>query len=241
MNRFGPSITKIIPLAFVLFSSACTTTTPPSIQQGPDAEVSFDGLHKVDNPAADLAWAREDFDLSGYTKLLPVSAGFEYTVAENRGRNSMERNRGGPFFISDAARTRFETLARDIFQEEFENVVGWEFVTEPGPDVLIVRGAILNVTSYVPPDNISGRSEIFISAVGNATLVLELRDSESGSILARSIDRRVAQRGGGQMFSSNSVTNSAEVRRLIRFWASRLVEGLNGFADGGRGNLVEAE
>jgi hypothetical protein len=233
MHKIGPSITRIVLLGFVLFSVACTTTSgpAPSIQQGPDAEVSFDGLHVVDNAAADQAWARPDFDLSGYTKLMPVSAGFEYAVAENRGRTQMERNRGGPYFIDDGARERFERQTREVFQDEFEKIEGWEFVTEPGPDVLIVYGGLLNVTSYVPPNNISGRSSIFISAVGDATLVLELRDSESGSILARSIDRRVAERAGRQMFESNSVTNSAEARRLIRFWAQRLVEGLNGFVD----------
>lgn len=67
-------------------------------------------------------------------------------------------------------------------------------------------------------------------ALGAATLVLELRDSETGSILARSVDRRAAETIGGTFQRSSSVTNAAEVRRLIRHWAVRLREGLVGFA-----------
>jgi hypothetical protein len=75
-----------------------------------------------------------------------------------------------------------------------------------------------------------GRGNIYLSSVGQATLVLELRDSETNAILARSIDRRAAEPVGGTFTDSNRVTNAAEVRRLIRYWARRLREGLDGFA-----------
>lgn len=215
-------------LVFSVVLVACTTA-PPTIQTGPDAELSFDGLHKVDNSRADVAWARPDFDISGYSKILPVGAGVEYRQVKNRGRSTMARSQGGPYFIDDKARGQFETLVTDVFTEELQKVERYKIVDEPGPDVLMVRGAILDVTSYVPPDPIGGRSYIYLSSVGAATLVLELRDSETGTILARSVDRRAAETIGGTFTRSNSVTNSAEARRLIRHWATRLREGLDGF------------
>jgi hypothetical protein len=105
----------------------------------------------------------------------------------------------------------------------------FELVDEPGPDVLAVLGGLLDVVSYVPPEPIGGRSYVYLSSVGDATLVLELRDSETGTILARSIDRRAAEPIGATLQDSNRVSNAAEVRRLIRHWASRLREGLDGF------------
>ncbi len=62
---------------------------------------------------------------------------------------------------------------------------------EAVPDVLLIRGALLDVVSYVPPDNISGRGSVFLSSVGEATLVIELRDSITNAILARAIDRGI--------------------------------------------------
>ena len=217
------------PLIFTFVLVACTTA-PPTIQTGPDAELSFDGLHKVDNSQADVAWARPDFDISGYTKIWLVGAGIEYRQVKNRGRTSVDRTRGGPYFIDDKSRAQFEELVGKVFKEELEKIEKFELVDGPGPDVLMIRGGLLDVTSYVPPDPVGGRSVVFLSSVGEATLVLELRDSETGTILARSIDRRAAETIGGTFTRSNSVTNSAEARRLIRYWGTRLREGLDGFS-----------
>ena len=103
-------------------------------------------------------------------------------------------------------------------------------VDEAGPDVLLIRGALLDVVSYVPPDNISGRVHVFLSSVGEATLVIELRDSITNAILARAIDRGAAEDMGGWS-KSNRVTNTAEVRRLVRRWGRSLREGLEGFGN----------
>jgi hypothetical protein len=230
MKNLKQLITTVTSLAFIILSIGCATE-PAAIQQGPDAEVSFDGLHKVDNANADAAWARPDFDISSYNKIMLVGAGIEYTPETNKGRTSRDRNRGGPYFMDDATRERFEKLVGETFEDEMRKIENFTIVDEAGPDVLIVWGGLLDVTSYVPPDNLSGRSEIFISTVGAATLVLELRDSETNTILARSVDRRAAERQSGVMTNSNRVTNASEVRRLVRFWAKRLRDGLDGFSE----------
>ena len=229
MKKINSVLRLTTTLVFAVVLVACTTA-PPTIQTGPDAELSFDGLHKVDNSQADVAWARPDFDIYGYTKIWPVGAGIEYRQVKNRGRTSMDRSRGGPYFIDDKSRAQFEELVCKVFREELEKVEKYELVDGPGPDVLMIRGGLLDVTSYVPPDPVGGRSQVFLSSVGEATLVLELRDSETGTILARSIDRRAAETIGGTFTRSNSVTNSAEARRLIRYWGTRLREGLDGFS-----------
>ena len=231
MKELRPYLHSIFVLAAAAVTVSCTTA-PPTVQSGPDAEVSFDGLHKVDNSQADLAWAKPDFDLSGYTKIMLVGEGIEYAPAENRGRTSIERSRGGPYFVEEDSRARFEELVSETFLDEMRKIERYELVNEPGPDVLMIRGGLLDVVSYVPEDPMdsAGRSSIYLSSVGEATLFLELRDSETGAILARSIDRRAAERIGDVMLESNRVTNAAEVRRLVRFWGRRLREGLDGFA-----------
>jgi hypothetical protein len=230
MKTLTLTVSRSMLMMVAALSVACSTT-PPTIQTGPDAELSFDGLHKVDNSKADLAWARPDFDISGYTKIMLVGAGIEYAPAENRARTNMQRSQGGPYFISDESKERFEALVSETFDDEMSKIERFEIVTEAGPYVMMVRGGLLDVVSFVPQDSMSmaGRSNVFLRSVGEATLVLELRDSETGAILARSIDRRAAAAAGDMMIDSNRVTNAAEVRRLVRFWARRLREGLDGF------------
>ena len=64
-----------------------------------------------------------------------------------------------------------------------------------------------------------------------AALVIEVRDSTSGAILARAVDREAAE-GIGGMSVSNAASNWAEVRRLARRWAEQLKRGLEAVAAG---------
>ncbi len=218
--------------AFVFVAGVgCTTTIvpPPTVQTGPNAEVSFDGLHKFDNARVDMAWAVPDLNLSGYTKILPANAGIEYAQATNMGDTPEARSRGGPFIIDDESRARFEALVDDIFMEELQKSNRFDVVDEPGPDVLVVEGILLNVTSHRPPDPVGGRSYVYVGAYVEASLALEVRDSETNRILARAVDRRAASTRAGAYSHNNVARTTEEVGVLIRFWGSRLREALEGF------------
>ncbi len=213
----------------VAASSVGCTTASPTIQTGPDAAVSFDGLHEIDNSRADIAWARPDIDLSSYTSILPVSLGIEYTEVANKANTAVTRTQRGPYFIDDKARAEFEVLVGEIFMEELQKSDRFRIVDERGPNTLIVAGGLLDVTSQVPPTRVGSSSRIYLSSIGDATLVLEIRDSETNRILARSIDRRAAEPIGSSFQTANSVTETEEIRRLIRYWATGLREALDGF------------
>jgi hypothetical protein len=94
--------------------------------------------------------------------------------------------------------------------------------------VLLIKGGLLDVVSFVPPEQ-GGRNDIYLSRVGEATLVLEMRDSVSNAIILRAIDRRAAENMSGSFTRSNSVSNMAEARRLARVWASIVREALDRF------------
>jgi hypothetical protein len=57
---------------------------------------------------------------------------------------------------------------------------------------------------------------------------MELRDSQTNAIPARSIDRRAIEQQG-TIREVTSVTTISEVKRLMRFWGKRLHEGLDGW------------
>lgn len=232
MHKIKLAIRRLAPffVAFVaLVSVGCATSGPATIQAGPEAETTYDGLHKVDNAKADEAWARADFDISGYTKIMIVETGFQYTPTKNKGRSQTERALGGPYLIDDKTKARFETLVTDVFLEELHKSKRFTIVDEPGPDVLFLSAELLDISSFVPGEVSDPLSGIWIREVAEATLVLELIDSESGTVLARSIDRRAAKPPGTAMQESHVTQNVGEVTRLIQLWATRLREGLDGF------------
>lgn len=213
---------------FAATAIACTAT--PTFQEGPDAEVTFDGLTRMDNTIMDAVWARTDIDLTSYRKVMFEGVGIEFREVSGpysgrTGATSASRRNQTEFQLDEATRTAFEEEITAAFAEEVAASEVFEVVEEAGPDVLLVRGGLLDVVSRVPPETV-GRSRIFIDSVGEATLILEVRNAESHSIYVRAVDRRAAQ-STGQMQESNRVTNRAEVRRLGRRWGRTLRDGLD--------------
>jgi hypothetical protein len=217
----------VLPLIAAL-SFGCASSTP-TIDTGPDAVVTFDGLHRVTGSRVDEAWARPGLDLSGYSKIKLQGAGIEYRPGGETGRTWRARTSGGPYEVTEKQKERLRTVLVEAFREELSRSERFTLVDESGPDVLLIRGALLDVVSYVPPEPI-GRVDIYLSSVGEATLVLEIRDSITEAILVRAVDREAAEDISGMLQASNRVTNTAEVRRLAKRWASALRKGLDEFA-----------
>ena len=206
------------PAAALLLLAACAGSggQQPTIDTGPNAEVTYDGLYRVNRPTLDEAWVKPDLDLRPYTKIMPVNGGVAYREVRDSGGRALTRSTANEFPISTENRARLEQTIAEEFREEFETLDNYEIVSEPGPDVLTLKLALIDVVSNVPPEPI-GRSTVYLRSVGEATLVLELYDSESGEILARAVDRRAAESAYPR--ESNPVTNWSEVRRLARTWA----------------------
>ena len=222
------SVYRLIPAAFFSMILLGCETAPPTIQTGPDAQLSFDGLHRVDNVQADAAWATPDFDISGYNKIMLVGAGIGYRDVTNSPPAITPRPTD-PQYIDENSRAEFERVVGEVFRNEMANIQRLEIVDEAGPDVLIVKAGLLDVVSFVPPNRTAGRSVVIQNNLGEATLVLELRDSMTNTVLARSVDRRAAENFGNANVRPGQVASSSQVRSVIRFWARRLREGLDGF------------
>jgi len=222
---------KSLSLAAALL--ACTAcSTSPTFQTGPDAEVTFDGLTRMEGTVLDSVWARTDIDVAGYNKVMLEGLGVEFRPVtgpySGRGGTTSAatlRNSQTEFPLDEESQQLLIKEIREAFVEELGKSDTFELVDEPGPDVLKLRVGLYDVVSRVPPETI-GRSRIFLDSVGEATLVLELRESQSNAILVRAIDRRAAERPG-QAIEATRVTNVAEVRRLGRRWAVILRDGLD--------------
>jgi hypothetical protein len=208
------------------FIAGCSTAQP-TIQTGPDAQVSYDGLHLVDNSRLKQAWVDPDIDFTRYNKIMGGGSVFQFRAAKKTPTStSQRRNLDGEFWISEEDRLRLAEEVNAVFDEELAKVTRFEITDTKGDDVLMIRGGLHDIVSNVPPE-LMGRGEIYLTSVGEATLIIEGVDSMSGEVVFRGIERRAAQRPGGQAFMSNTVTTWAEVRRLARAWATVLREGLD--------------
>ena len=218
---------KRILLTIAAAAIAGCSSAPPSIQQGPDAEVSFDGLHLIDNSAFNTAWADPDIDFSRYDQFIAGGAFFEFRAVKKKSSNMRSSGSDTEFWIDDKDKAKLEEEVSKVFREELAKSTRFTVTDTPGPNVLIIRGGLHDIMSRVPPERV-GRSDVYLSDVGEATLILDVSDSMSGETIARAVERRVAGRTGGQAMLVSPATTWSEVRRLARNWATKLREGLDG-------------
>ena len=215
------SIERLLVLAVALLISATA--------QG-EQEVSYDGLVRVETGEFKLVYVDPDVDFSVYSKFISGPATFQFRAVKKTSSASARRFNQTEFWMSDKDKQKLADVVSSIFADELSKSEIFSEVGEPGPDTLIIRGAMHDIVSQTPPDTI-GRHEIYLSSVGEATLIIEALDSLSGEVIYRAIERRAAQRPGNQLMIANTVTSWAEIRRLARLWAVRLREAMDSVRD----------
>ena len=221
-------LTIIAFVASAIALAGCETTPAgePTIQAGPNAEVTVDGLHRVDNSRMALAYVKPDVDLNSYTKIMldPVSIAYK---KEPRGTGSVRAAHHDSNFALTPKQT--ENM-KGLFQEAAVNALssdnGYQIVSQPGPDVLRVSCGLIDLVVTVPTEEPMGRNRTFAETYGAVTLVVELRDSETGEIFARVADRKEPGSNFG-MTEVNRVTVTSDLKRLFKFWSGYLREGVD--------------
>ena len=191
-----------------------------------DLPESWDGLVEVKPKKMDAAYLMPGADFRPYTRVMidPTQVAFRKdwmkSVNEDRRELSRRITQEDADRILAAARSNFD----DIFAEAFTKA-GYPVVTTPGPDVLRVSTAVLNLYVNAPDLPSPGRSVSFTTEAGEATLVIEVRDSQTGALMGRVLDRRET-RGTAGMQMSTSVSNVSEFRALFKQWAGITVKGM---------------
>jgi len=200
----------------------------PTLQTGPDAEITADGLYKVDNSVMALAWMKPDMDLRPYTAIMidPVEVAYQ-TDPGNR-RTSRPGDAAGNFALTAPQMEDFKSVFRETIVEALSADDGYEIVDAPGLDVLRISAALIDLIIRVPTQRDGGRGGEVTRSYGEVTLVVDGRDSQSGEIIARVADRRDPTRpnaSGMARVDPGMVRN--DMRLLFRSWAEILRERLD--------------
>src|SRR5262245_65431544 len=91
----------------------------PRLQTGPDAEITHDGLHRVDRSQMDGAWVKPDLDLRPYNKLMLKGAEVQYRAVDAQGkyyRPGLDDDT--EFALDDEAKQMLVDIVREQFKEE---------------------------------------------------------------------------------------------------------------------------
>jgi len=173
-------------------------------------------------------------DLSQFNAIFIEDAVFQYRDVKDPGNTAQTRSRSGrlAYPINDTNRARFEELVGEVFDTELKNSKHFVETDKPGEGVLLVRGGLADIVSFVPP-NRAGNTAVYLSEVGQATLFLEIRDSETLEVLVRAVDRRQVRPNKTMLNMNSAPVNKAETKRVIKRWAQILVRGLDDLHEAG--------
>jgi hypothetical protein len=184
-------------------------------------ELSYDGLQRRDTKVFEHLWVRKYFDVRSYHKIIFKAPHIEYRPVM---KGSGDESAG--FALNQRQKDSLFEIVNKAFQMELAKSKFFKLTTEPGPDVLIIRGDLLDVVSFVPP-SASGRNDLLaVADIGEATLNMELYDSLSDSIMVRALERVSAKHDEG----TPPTTAADAVQRTALQWASILRERLDAAA-----------
>ena len=208
-------------------SASGSASGPPTLQTGPDAEVTVDGLYRVDNSLVALAYMKPDMDLRGYTALMidPVAVAYQ---RDPGGRTTSAGGGAQNFALNTTQMGNLKSWFQEAVVEALSGDGGYRIVDAPGPDVLRITAELIDLIVRIPTQRTGGRGGMAVRSYGEVTLVLEARDSQSGEILARAADRRDPT--GNPTDELVRVVPGfvrSNTRTLFEFWAGILRERLD--------------
>ena len=181
-----------------------------------EGEPTNEGLYAVSSRRVGFLAVSPSIDLSLYQKLMVPDV--LVTFKDDRKR----------YRLNDA---QIDNLRR-YFHEELEKELakgGYDLTDEPGSDVLFLTTLLVDLIVTQPREQTSARDRVWVVSSGEVTLIMELRDSLSGKVLARATDRRAVT--GSSMERDIATTAVANLRRLFSSWARLLRQRLDASKD----------
>lgn len=232
MKRRIPPAILSAAAALVLVWHAEGSGAQSILATGADADVTDDGLHRVDPAIMEAAWVKPDFDLSHYTRVLLMPTAVQFRDVPKRPANARSRISTTEFPLDDARKEWLRRVWRQSVEAEFAQEEVYERYDGVGPDVLVVQGFLVDVVSRIPP-NTAGSSYTVVADPWSVFVVLELRDATTTELVARTIDHQVVE---GQAELGEVWYRTED---LAESWAQVLSDRLRQLAVlGGRGGRV---
>ena len=183
------------------------------------AGVDSEGLAIVKSRTFDTAQVRPDAKFSTYSSITLQTPDLSY-------RSPAQAE--GEFVLTDAQKDRFRDGLVDAFAREFAGLNGLVLVDSAGPNTLALHVRVQDIVAKVAPRAVGrgGRSAALLEASGNAAIVVELRDSLTGTILARGVDAATA-RGAAMRSSGDEMKTRFEAAdKIVNEWASSARKGV---------------
>ena len=133
-------------------------------------EFTHDGLKRVIDSKAALAYIKPDVDFSRYDRFMILDCYVAFKENWQRDHNRQHGSLGGRVSDRDMERIRNDMaeVFREVFVEELTENDGYELVDEPAAGTLLIRPAIIDLVATAP-DTRKRREVVHIRRLGRCS------------------------------------------------------------------------
>src|SRR5215469_5537083 len=176
---------------FLAATATANAALAPLATRAAELPKSWDGLVLVKSEKLRAVYLAPGADFAPYDKVLlgPTEVAFAKNwVRDYNDSADLDHQ------LSDSDAQRIMKAVRAGFQSIFSKAfdkAGYTVVTTPAKDVLQLNSAVINLALTAPSTD-ADFSASYASTAGQATMILEARDSLTGALLGRALDAEVA-------------------------------------------------
>ena len=176
-------------------------------------EVNYEGLETVAGKRLDIAQVRPGVDFAAYSAVRFAEPELAFQTPDRSQHQ---------FPLSEEQKQRFRNMLASAFEKELGRLESLELVTAPGPEVLTLSVRVQDIAVEISDESLSraSRGAAFLEASGDATVVLELKDSQSNEILARGVDTRSVEGVAMRQRGDQMVTRFEAADKVVGKWAT---------------------
>ncbi len=183
------------------------------------AQLDDDGMMRIYQTSRGELWLRPDTHFASYDKLLIEPLTVSYHA---RGHFDYPGLRETDFQFDAIELARVEDRFNKAITEVWMSKEDRSMARKPGPDVLIMTPSITDLFLYASIKDVRlARDRSMVRESSKMVIRAELRDGESGQLLARIADRRITGSRNLPARPMNRVTYFSDVYLEFRSWANR--------------------
>ncbi len=213
--------------ARALLAGMLLAAAAPALAQSHAADDDWEGLVRVPSQRIEFVYLAPGADFRPYTKVIlePSEMAMrkdwlrDYQQATGERRNGISER--DVVRALERGSKRFDTYFADAFTQ-----AGFTIVRSPAADVVRVRLGVFEIDVQTPDGlKVTRNERLTLSEnAGQATLVVEVRDSVTNALLGRAIERRLADDTG--QWARGLGDSKVGFNRLFRRWAEASAQGM---------------
>jgi len=216
---------RLCAISLVLLSAVSNVGLSDGVSAAvpdPASAAAQAGLVPVKSRVLDEVYLRAGPDAVGYRKVLidPVQVALRKNWLKDLNATRGPSRWVSPGDAEEIVQMAAASMARMVADEFVAK--GYEIVTAPGAGVLRVTPSVTDLDVYEPDVGFARPERLFTKDAGTATLILEVRDAQSGALVSLVVDRGTAS----QISRINHTTRTSNqfwFDAMFRLWAASCI------------------